>query len=192
MAELIRPTAVYDACVLYPALLRDLLIRLACRGLVRAHWTAQIQDEWMRNLKAARSDLDPAKIDRTRKLMEAALPGANVSGYEALIDGLALPDPDDRHVLAAAIACRANVIVTCNLRDFPATILDPHGVLAQHPDEFIHAQLQRWPHVVVAALAELRADLTSPPYTACELLDMLLTQDLSQTVRALRPWETRL
>jgi len=96
---------VYDACVPYPAALRDLLIRLAASGLFQA-----------------RPDLT-GKLDRTRALMEAAIPAATVSGYEPLVPTLKLPDADDRHVLAAAIRCSAQVIVTTNVRDFPEDAL---------------------------------------------------------------------
>jgi predicted nucleic acid-binding protein len=105
-------TALLDANVLYPARLRDLLIRLALGKRFRARWTVQIQDEWIRNLLASRGDLRPEQLERTRLLMEQAIPDVLVSGYEGLIPGLTLPDPDDRHVLAAAIRCQAGVIVT--------------------------------------------------------------------------------
>ena len=94
---------VYDACVLYPSIVRDVLMRVAIEGTVHAHWSDQILDEVFRNLKKNRPDLDPAKLDRTRSLMNMALEDANVTGYESIIDGLVLPDPDDRHVLAATI-----------------------------------------------------------------------------------------
>jgi len=70
-------------------------------------------------------------------LMDQHATDALVTGYEELIDGLHLPDPDDRHVLAAAIRGRADVIVTCNLKDFPAGALKSYGIEAQHPDEFL-------------------------------------------------------
>ena len=108
--------AVFDACVLYPAPLRDLLLRLALTDLFRARWSAEIHDEWVRAVLARRPDLSPAILDRTRALMDGAVPDAVVTGHEGLIPTLTLPDPDDRHVLAAAIRCQAGVIVTFNLR----------------------------------------------------------------------------
>lgn len=107
---------VYDACVLYPSIVRDMLIRVAIEGTVRAHWSEQILDEVFRNLKNNRGDLDPKKLERTRSLMSVALEDANVAGYESLIEGLVLPDPDDRHVLAAAIRAGVQLIVTLNLK----------------------------------------------------------------------------
>jgi predicted nucleic acid-binding protein len=98
---------VYDASVLYPNTLRDLLIRVAQSGLVQARWTEIILDEMFNALKRGRPDLDPSKIDRTRALMATAVRDWKVTDFEPLIDSLKLPDPDDRHVLAAAIRARA-------------------------------------------------------------------------------------
>ena len=119
-----RFVVVFDACVLYPAPMRDILIRLATAGLFAAKWTDRIHDEWTRNLLAQRPDLADA-LERTRSLMDQAVPDCLVEGYESLIEGLSLPDPDDRHVLAAAIRAGAQTIVTINLKDFPALSLAP-------------------------------------------------------------------
>ncbi len=98
---------VYDACALYSAPLRDLLIRLGRTGLFRAKWTDLILDEVFRNILKKRADLDANKLKRTRDLMNKAIRDVRVENYEGLIDGLVLPDLDDRHVLAAAIRCGA-------------------------------------------------------------------------------------
>src|SRR5262245_25231347 len=110
----------YDACVLYPAPLRDLLLRLAMTGIVRVRWSEQNLDECFRNILANRPDLKPEALARTRELMNQAVPDCLVSGHESLVDSLNLPDPDDRHVLAAAIRCGAQAIITLNLSDFSA------------------------------------------------------------------------
>lgn len=127
-------TAVYDACVLYPAPLRDFLMWLALSGRFRARWSAQIHDEWKRNLIKNRPDITAEQLDRTADLMDLAIPDGRVTGHEVLIEGLTLPDSGDRHVLAAAIRCHASVIVTFNERDFPADVLGAFGLEAQHPD----------------------------------------------------------
>ncbi|MER0105366.1 PIN domain-containing protein [Corynebacterium rhinophilum] len=129
-------TVVYDANVLYPSTLRDILVRLAGSGYFRARWTDKILDEVFRNLKSNRPDLDPTKLARTRTLMCQAVDDCLVTGYEDLIESLSLPDRDDRHVLAAAIRCGAQVIVTENKRDFPKTALMPFDIEAQSADEF--------------------------------------------------------
>jgi hypothetical protein len=104
----------YDACVLYPAPLRDLLMQLALADQFQARWTDQIHGEWTRNVLADRPDITPASLARCRRLMD-----------EPLIPTLTLPDPDDRHILAAAIHGEAEQIVTFNLGDFPASALGP-------------------------------------------------------------------
>lgn len=128
---------VYDACALYPNLLRDVLIRLHIHGLVRARWTERILDETFRNLAQNRPDLPAEKLARTRKLMCDAIPDVLVEGYEPLEPAFDLPDPDDCHVLAAAVKAGAQVIVTENLRDFPDYGLSPWGVEAKAPDDFL-------------------------------------------------------
>lgn len=154
--------AVYDACVLYPASLRNLLMHLALSGVFRARWTARIHDEWMEHLLANRPDIPRQKLERTRRLMDESVPDCLVSGYEGLEASLYLPDPDDRHVLAAAIMCSAGTIVTFNLGDFPESSLSPWGITAQHPDEFIEHAFGINTAAVIAALRDHRASLVNP------------------------------
>jgi hypothetical protein len=177
--------AVFDACVLYPAPLRDLLLRLALTDLFRARWSAAIHDEWTRSVLARRPDLTPATLDRTRALMDRAVPDALVTGHEGLVPTLTLPDPDDRHVLAAAIRCQAGVIVTFNLKDFPAAALAPYGIEAQHPDEFVAHLFDLAPGAVCGAVRDQRLSLKAPPRSVRELLDTFLSLGLASTVTAL-------
>lgn len=109
-----------------------------------------------------------------------------VTGYEDLIEGLELPDPDDRHVLAAAIRTRASVIVTFNLSDFPNDYLAKFGLEAQHPDEFITHLLDLNPAAVCGAAKRQRAALMNPPKNVDEFLDALAHQHLPETVNRLR------
>ena len=178
-------TAIYDACVLYPAPLRDFLMWLGLSGRFRARWSEQIYKEWKRNLLKNRPDLTREQLDRTSALMDRAIPDGLVVGYEALIPGLALPDPDDRHVLAAAIRCNASVIVTFNQKDFPDDILAPFGIEAQHPDEFIENLFDLDQAAVVAAAQRQRALLKNPPMDVDIYLEMLFRQGLVQTVKLL-------
>lgn len=143
-------TVLYDACVLYPAPLRDLLMHVAMTDLYRAKWTDAIHDEWTRNVLKDRPDLTPEQLQRTRDLMNAHVRDCLVTGYETLIDAITLPDPKDRHVLAAAIRAGADVIVTFNLKDFPENDLKPYGIEAQHPDDFLTFQLDLAPNIVCA------------------------------------------
>lgn len=181
-------TAIYDACVLYPAPLRDLLMWLGLSGRFRARWSAQIHDEWKRNLLANRPDLTQAQLDRTSALMELAIPDGLVTDHEVLIAGLILPDPDDRHVLAAAIRCNASVIVTFNERDFPREMLSPFGIEAQHPDLFIDNLFDLDPAAVVAAAQRQRAQLKNPLVSVDRYFDVLLQQGLVQTAKSLAPY----
>ena len=174
-----RPlTAVYDANILYPAPLRDLFIRLAQAGLVRARWTDQIHEEWIRNVIADNPELSPDRLARPRSLMNEAIRDCLVDGYETLIPGLALPDPDDRHVLAAAIRAGADVIVTFNLTDFPPEALRPLGIEAEHPDEFVMQLLDLAPGPVCIAVKRQRENLKRPPMTVQEFLDALVRHSL--------------
>ena len=132
-------------------------------GVFRACWTDKVRDEWTTSLLRDRPDLDAASIARRRELMDQYILDARVTGCESLIDGLVLPDVDDRHVLAGAIHGGASVIVTVNLRDFPAATLAPHGIEAQHPDAFVRSLIEDEAETVVAAVAEHRAALTNPP-----------------------------
>jgi predicted nucleic acid-binding protein len=179
-------TAVYDANILYPAPLRDLFIRIAQTGLVRARWTETIHDEWTRNVIKDNPQLSPERVARTRTLMNEAVRDCLVTGYEDLIDSLSLPDPDDRHVLAAAIRTGAEVIVTFNLKDFPAEPLARFDIQAVHPDDFLVGLLDVAPGLVCTALKRQRASLLNPPKTADELLSTLESQGLTQSVNHLR------
>ena len=179
-------TALLDACVLYPNSVRDLLMRLAVTDLYRAKWSADIHAEWMRNLAANRPDIPQARIDRLRDLMDSNVRDAIVDNYAALITSLVLPDPHDRHVLAAAITGRADLIVTYNLKDFPDAALAPFGIEAQHPDQFLRHQFDLNPDLVCAAVRELRVGLRNPPRTVDEYLGILERHALHEFAAALR------
>jgi len=178
-------TALYDACVLYPAPLRDLLMRLALTDLFRAKWTDAIHEEWIRNVLEDRPDLTRTQLQRTRDLMNAHVRDCLVTGYEDLIEAVVLPDPDDRHVLAAAIRGRVDVIVTFNLVDFPARVLQRYGIATQHPDEFVTHLLDLAPTTVCGAVKRQREALKNPPMTAKQLLEILEKQQLVQTAARL-------
>ncbi|RON96703.1 PIN domain-containing protein [Pseudomonas moraviensis] len=178
-------TAVYDACVLYPAPLRDFLMWLALSGLYRARWTQEIHHEWKRNLLKNRSDLTLEQLDRTSQLMDLAIPDACIDDYEDLVSGLTLPDENDRHVLAAAIRCGADVIVTFNLKDFPSCHLAPYGIEAQHPDEFVENLFHLDSAAVVAAAQSQRRQLKTPTVEVDKYLGFLQRQGLVESVKAL-------
>jgi predicted nucleic acid-binding protein len=178
--------AVYDANILYPAPIRDLFIRLAQAGLVRARWTEAIHDEWVRNVLKDNAQLSAERLARTRSLMNEAVRDCLVSGYEDLVDSLTLPDSDDRHVLAAAIRAGAQVIVTYNLKDFPRDTLARFDIEPLHPDAFLVSLFDLAPGLVCGAVKRQREGLRNPPKTAEELLTSLEGQGLTQAVARLR------
>lgn len=187
MAGSARYTAILDACVLYPATLRDLLLSLARDGLFHARWTRRIEDEWVRSLLQKRPDLIETALRRTCELMEAAVPDSVVERWEAIEPGLAgLPDPDDRHVLAAAIVGHADAIVTFNLGDFPAAALAPFGVEAQHPDDFLLNQIDLDPIAALKSIKAMRARLRNPAISALDLSTALERSQLPLVAARLR------
>lgn len=158
--------------------------------MFRARWSVDIHDEWKRNLLRNRADPTAAQLDRTASLMDRAIPDALVTGYEALIDGLTLPDANDRHVLAAAIRCNASVIVTFNQKDFPKEVLSIYGVEAQHPDVFVDNLFDLEPAAVVAAARRQRETLKHPPMTVGRYLEILQRLGMVQTCKTLEAYRT--
>ena len=165
--------ALLDANVLFGAGLRDALLRLANARLFQPLWSAAIHDEWMRSVSAERPDVPFRRLERARDEMNGAFPEAAVTGYGSLVSGIDLPDPGDRHVLAAAIHGRADVIVTFNLRHFPDGALEPRGVVARRPDDFAAALFESSPGAAVAAARSHRAALKNPPRSPEEHLEAL-------------------
>ena len=156
-------TVVFDACVLYPALLRNVLLQLATTELFRARWTEAIHDEWTRSLQADKPDISAAKLAAYRQAMNDSVPDCIVTGYEPLMKGLTLPDANDCHVLAAAIRCRA-----------------------EHPDEFVLHLIDLAPATVCVAMKTVRSRLRKPPHTAEELLERLAEHGLVGSASKLR------
>ena len=184
--------AVYDANILYPAPLRDLFIRLAQAGLVRAKWTEQIHDEWIRSVLKDKTHLSEDRLARTRSLMNEAVRDCLVTDYEDLIEFLTLPDPDDRHVLAAAIRAGADVIVTYNLKDFPTAVLARFDVEARHPDDFLVSLLDQDAGSVCSAVRRQREALRNPQKSVEELLSTLENLGLIHASARLRRFAEQL
>ncbi|RZE01725.1 PIN domain-containing protein [Streptomyces albidoflavus] len=175
----------YDACVLYPNTLRDLLIRVGQKGFVRARWTEMILDEVDRSI-ARNHQVPPEKLAHRRILMNRAVRDCLVTGFEPLIEGLKLPDEDDRHVLAAAVRAGAQVIVTNNRKDFPADYLDTWGIERKSADEFVLDLIGLDDRVIYACVQEIATSRRRPPQTFDDVLGQLERSGLARSVTALR------
>lgn len=179
-----------DACVLYPAPLRDVLLELATTDLFRAKWTDQIHDEWTSALLRQRLDIDETTLNRTKNLMDETVLDCKVTNYEELIDGLNLPDENDNHVLAAAIAGKADAIITYNLKDFPEDYCNKYDIEILHPDDFLKFQYDFEPSIIVTAIRNIRQRLQKPPISSSNYLVTLERQALPKIVSELKKFET--
>jgi hypothetical protein len=170
MAEVVnRFVAVLDANVLFSFRVKDVLLTFAELGLYRARWTQQILDEWTENLVEQKPELED-RIRSQQLAMENAFPESVVEGYEAIAVGLALPDPNDNHVLAATIRCGAQLIVTENLKDFPANVLAQYDIEARSADDFLSSTFELFPRDSLAALRTVRRGYDNPAMNPSEFI----------------------
>jgi hypothetical protein len=183
--------AVVDACVLYSAPLRDLWMHLAVQFVLQPKWTARIQDEWIRNVLENRPDLKAEQLARIRAFMEQWGRDWEFAEHDAWLPQLSLPDPDDRHVLVAAIAGGVPTVVTFNLGDFPEAALAPHGVRAVHPDTFACELLEADTEAFLLAVRTDRAALKNPPKSVEEYLETLRRSGLVETATRLQTYEAQ-
>ncbi len=171
-------TVLLDANVLYPAYLNDALLRLAYTGLFQVRWSEQILDEMARNVKANGPESRYASIDRRVEKMKESFRDAMVTGHEGLIPSMTNHEKD-RHVLAAAVAGRADLIVTSNVKHFPRSACEPYNIDVQRPDDFLCYQ---WnledPDLLTKIMDRWAAQLSKPPLT----LEQLLEEHLARSV----------
>jgi hypothetical protein len=182
---LIRTIAVLDANVLYPAPVRDILLNYADSKLFQPKWTKTIQEEWTSNLLANRPDITEQAIARTVKAMNIAFPDAVVTRYTGIINDLQLPDPDDRHVLAAAIKAEATHIVTSNTKDFPRKYIATYGMQVIHPDVFVKSLIEADFTTALLAFETMVSRLRKPPLNRKDVLAMLERCGLPNTAKLL-------
>lgn len=176
--------AILDANILYSARLRDFFVWLALENAYQAHWTPTITAEWTRNLLQKRPEIALENLERTQRLMDKALPNALLENIPSL--DVVLPDPNDTHVLEAAVYAKAAFIVTHNLRDFPDSILKPYLVKAISPDDFIWQIVEYTPKLVLNAIQLQQANLQRPQISMNEMLMQLETQGLVKVATWLR------
>lgn len=169
------PLVVLDACVILPMPLCDTLLRAAEAEFYRPHFSQQILDEVTRNL-IQMGKMTEAKAARYQANIKDAFPEAMVEVPEQLVK-LMTNHPKDRHVVAAAVKANAEVIVTFNLKDFPKEALEPFGVEAQHPDNFLLALCESWTLSALAQIIKKQAEaLRRPPNTVKDVLGRLSRQ----------------
>jgi len=164
-----RFVVLLDANVLYPFRKRDVLLRFYDAGLFRARWTDRILDEWTGNLLRARPELKQS-IQAQQAKMKEVFPEALVAGFEHLEVGIALPDENDKHVLAAAIQCGAQHIITDNTRDFPLAELEQFDIEAIEADEFLARTFDLYTAEAMSVLRDLRSHYSNPVYTPSEFV----------------------
>jgi predicted nucleic acid-binding protein len=167
-------TAVFlDACVLVPITLTNVILTAAEAGLVRPHWSAEVVEEAVEAILEIRPGLAEDRIRRRFAAMNAAFEGASVSGDPAALDGTGFPDPDDLHVVAAAIAAEARMIVTANIRDFPSHVLAVLGLNVVSPDQLLLGLLEEDAEATVNVVVEVATALRNPQRTIEDLLASL-------------------
>lgn len=182
------PIVLLDACVLFPAPLRDFLMNLALLDVFLARWTNEIHAEWIPNVLEMRPDLTETQLNRTKDLMNRNIRDCLVENYEHLIETVNLPDENDRHILAAAIKVKAEYILTFNLKDFPKSILQNYGIEAISPDNLLSELFETEKENICLAFERQLKSLKNPPKTADELFEILEKQHLLETVKKLKEY----
>ena len=162
-------------------------MHLALTDLFSAKWTDEIHDEWI-NALLRQDRFERPALEKVKNLMDSHVRDAKVTGYESLIESIELPDSGDRHVLAAAIKCNADAIITFNLKDFPVETLSPFSIEKIHPDDFIYYQIDMEPGIVCEAIKHQRESLKNPPSTPEDFLSTLQKQQLPRTASILRQY----
>ncbi len=182
-------TAFFDANVFYGARLRSLVVFAAQTKLFRARWSNTVHDEWVRNLLKNRSDLKAEDLIRTRECMNAAVPDCIVTGFEPLMGCLDLPDEDDRHVVAAAIMTRANVVVTFNLQHFPNETMERFRIHTKHPDEFLMDAFSLGTNEMAEAVINDFLHYDRPPLTFDDYREGLAKAGVPNFAKTIEPFE---
>lgn len=182
-----RPvTALLDANVLFSAQLRNLLLQLAMNDIFVAKWSAQIEDEWLRNLPEQTRD---RVISRTIPLVRSWFSDAHVADFDAARI-IGTTDAKDRHVASAAAAIAPSVLVTLNLKDFDFAALEAIGVAVKSPDDFLVERFDHGPAIVEAATKEAAANLSrSFPAWDEYLSDLSTRHGLQRFVERMRSWK---
>lgn len=165
---------VLDSCVIFPMPLCDTLLRAAEANLYRVHFSQEILDGATRNL-VKKGKMTEAKAARFQAMIKTHFPEAIVEVPEELVAAMT-NHPADRHVVAAAIIAKAEIIVTTNLKHFPTEALAPFDLTAQHPDVFLTQMNELFPGLMTQIIQRQSKDLKNPPLSFTELLNKLSNQ----------------
>ena len=179
MIHSVRFTAVLDTNVIYPVIIRDLLLWFAYYDMYTPKWSNHIFDEWKDVMH--RKGVSPDESEKRTLNMNNAFPDALVTHYETLIEHLELPDEKDRHVLAAAIKTNAHVIVSNNIKDFPEDVLDKYGLKIKTPDDFLTDIIDLNTEIAIEAFKEMVLNKKNPELDEYEVLDCLRKNGLKDT-----------
>jgi len=189
MTERGLPRAFLDTNVLYPLVIRDILLWFAYEELFVPFWSKHVLMEWSRVMK--RSGLTQPESQRRMHMIQEAFPFAMVRGYESLIEQLDLPDKDDRHVLAAAIRVGADFIVTQNLKDFPKSALSSFGIVALNADAFLVGLIVCNPTKALRAFKLMVKQRKRPVQSTQEVLQSLIKNDLKESAALIHEMVSR-
>lgn len=176
-------TAVIDANVLFPVVVRDYLLWLAVYELYTPKWSEKLLEEFREVFARKGKSLESAA--RQIGYINKACPDALIQNYETIIPSITLPDENDRHVVAAAVKCNANVIVTRNLFDFPNDYLKTIGLVAIDPDNFIADMVDLSPQRCREAFREMVLSKNKPPRDELEYLKIMRNNNLEETAKEL-------
>ncbi|APY11114.1 nuclease [Seonamhaeicola sp. S2-3] len=179
MIHSVRFKCVLDTNVIYPIEIRDLLFWFAYYDMFTPKWSEHIFDEWKDVM--SRKGVSEKEANRRVEKANTAFPDALVTNYSGLINNLELPDPKDRHVLAAAIKTNANIIVTNNIKDFPKDYLASFGLTAKTADDFLTDIIDLNPEQAVQAFKELVLHRRNPDLDEFQVLDILRNRGLKGT-----------
>lgn len=178
-----RPVCVLDTNVLYPLISRDILFWSAWTGLFIPKWTPHIFKEWEGVMQ--RKGVANDQIKKRLAMAERAFPDATLSGYEAFIPTLHLPDTKDNHVLAGAIHCKADFILTLNLKDFPENRVSVWKMVVQTPDQFLSTQLVGKAGQADLILKKMIGSRKNPPLDERDMCHILANRGFTETSRLL-------
>lgn len=179
MIHSVRFKCVLDTNVIYPIEIRDLLFWFAYYEMFTPKWSEHIFDEWKDVM--IRNGISEEEASKRVERANIAFPDALVANYSGLINSLELPDPKDRHVLAAAIKTNANVIVTNNIKDFPKDYLASFGLTAKTADDFLTDIIDLNPEQAVKAFKQLVLNRRNPDLDEFQVLDILRNRGLKDT-----------